>query len=83
MGTSDLYAQDDERPYQSTLYLGSVTYYNVGYYYCVKNSSLLDDNNEEKELELEELLQDGKAARIYLFVNGKFEFIMAGNGFVV
>lgn len=76
MGTSELYAQDDERPYQSSLYLGAVTYFNVGYYYCVKNSSLIDDNNQEIEIELEDLLQNGKAARIYLYVNGKYEFII-------
>lgn len=76
MRTIESYIQDDDRPYESTLYLDSVTYEHVGFYYCVKNSSITAEISEmaqeigKEEIIFDELFEDGYVARIYLFVEG-------------
>lgn len=74
--TIESFAQDDERPYVSTLSLISVTYENVGYYYCIKNSLFTNDFQDrigdlgQEELIFDELFHEKKVARMYLFVEG-------------
>lgn len=60
------------------LHMDEVSYKNVGYYYCVKNSSITKEMKEktteigEKEQMLDDLFHQGIAARSYLFVKGMF-----------
>lgn len=53
-----------ENPYESVIELNQVDYNYLGYYYCIKNSSNIHDG-------LEVLDENGQAAHIYLFVEGK------------
>lgn len=61
------YNQNNENPYESILELPAVDYLYVGYYYCVKNATV--------EEHLDTLVETGQASHIYLFVEGKFQFI--------
>lgn len=56
-----------QRPHGSILELDDITYEYVGYYYCILNDSLAELN----DLSATELVDAGKASRIYLFVDGK------------
>lgn len=53
-----------ESPYKSVLELNQVDYTYVGYYYCVKNATVIDTGSEA-------LYAKGQAEKIYLFVKGK------------
>lgn len=58
--------------------MDEVSYKNVGYYYCVRNSSITEEMRVktteigEKEQMLDDLFHQGIAARSYLFVEGMF-----------
>lgn len=69
------YNQNNDYSHQSILELPKVDVQYVGYYYCVKNLSDVENNN------LETLVEHTYASKIYLFVEGKnnshFTFQMA------
>lgn len=56
-----------QRPHGSILELTEITYKYVGYFYCVLNDYLPALNDSSGT----ELVDTGKASRIYLFVDGK------------
>ncbi|XP_031631901.1 vascular endothelial growth factor receptor 1-like isoform X3 [Contarinia nasturtii] len=62
---TDMHHEGAEYAYESVLELIQIDYTYVGYYYCVKNSSVSDTNDRES---LETLIESGHASRIYLFV---------------
>ncbi|XP_037051566.1 vascular endothelial growth factor receptor 1 isoform X6 [Bradysia coprophila] len=53
---------ENERRYESTIYLIDVTHYYVGDFYCVNNDSFADEN-------LENLKTEFKISGIYVYVN--------------
>lgn len=55
---------ENERRFESTIYLIDITHYYVGDFYCINNDSFHDEN-------LENLKTEFKLSGIYVYVNGK------------
>ncbi|XP_055840031.1 vascular endothelial growth factor receptor 1 [Episyrphus balteatus] len=54
-----------DTPYGNMLYLRNVAAEYVGYYYCIKESELVEDGDYDM------LVENFKAAKIYVFINDK------------
>ncbi|XP_017068456.2 LOW QUALITY PROTEIN: platelet-derived growth factor receptor alpha-like [Drosophila eugracilis] len=62
--------EDPERPYGTSLTLFDVSAYDVGAYYCVKDSEFSQIDEEDRPEEaMVELVNQGKASSIYVYVD--------------
>lgn len=66
---------DDTYPYGSRLDLKDISSYHVGEYYCINR----DQVQEENEMEYANLKLNHKASSIYVFVEGKINFLKINN----
>lgn len=76
MNIDDIHSFDNtsKLPYGSEITLNSVTHENVGYYYCVDEDYFI-----LKKTDIDTMLKQKRASRIYLFVKGTHFQILLQN----
>lgn len=66
----DSHTPEADLPHGTVLTLINISYLYVGFFYCIKNESMVTDQEIEDQSQIDRLKSDFQASEIYLYVNG-------------